>query len=584
MTEHDDRQKTSFELRRRAEALLGKRMPEPEDVSELSPMEIQQLVHELRVHQIELEMQNEELRRAQDLLSESRDGYSDLYDFAPVGYFTLDSHGLILEVNLAGATLLGSARSLLTGKPFQSFLRKEYADTFHLHTQEVLATRARQRCEIKLWKSDGSSFDAQLDSLAVEDTQRRETRCRTIVTDITDRKQMEETREKLEAQLRQAQKLEAIGTLAGGIAHDFNNILAAILGYSEIALEHLRKGIPVRHDLEQILKAACRAKDLVQRILIFSRPGSVQERRPIEIGPIIKEVLQMLKATLPATIELRQDICDTGGAVMADPTQIHQVVVNLCSNAAFAMLEHGGVLEVVLTNMVLHSDMTGLYADLKPGHYVRLTVRDTGKGMDPATLERIFDPYFTTKAAGEGSGLGLPTVHGIVKRHEGAITVVSEPGKGTAFHVLLPRAETAQEAKAHTLAPLPRGTERILFVDDEEALVTMSREILSDLGYEVTTSVKGREALDLFRRQPDAFDLVITDYTMPHVTGADLAKEILRIRADIPIVLCSGHGQRIDQEDVKNMGFSGFVMKPFTMRNLSDAICKALGKGEVRAT
>jgi CheY-like chemotaxis protein len=201
--------------------------------------------------------------------------------------------------------------------------------------------------------------------------------------------------------------------------------------------------------------------------------------------------------------------------------------------------------------------------------------------MDPATLERIFDPYFTTKAAGEGSGLGLPTVHGIVKRHEGAITVVSEPGKGTAFHVLLPRAETAQEAKAHTLAPLPRGTERILFVDDEEALVTMSREILSDLGYEVTASVKGREALDLFRRQPDAFDLVITDYTMPHVTGADLAKEILGIRPDIPIILCSGHGQRIDQENVKNMGFSGFVMKPFTMRNLSDAICRALGKGEV---
>ena len=382
----------------------------------------------------------------------------------------------------------------------------------------------------------------------------------------------------LQSQLRQAQKMEVIGTLAGGIAHDFNNILAAILGYTEMAVEDLPKNTSTHKYLNEVLRAALRAKDLVKQILAFSRQGETQVRQPIEIAPVIKEALKLLRATFPATIELRQQISSHSLTVMVDPTQLHQIVMNLCANAAHAMRDRPGILEVTLGKVELDAASAGVHENLQPGSYVQLSVSDTGHGMDAATLDRIFDPYFTTKEAGEGSGLGLAVVRGIVKRHEGAIRVRSKPERGTVFEILFPRIEKPQEETENELEPPAGGTERILFVDDEEPLATLGEWMLVQLGYHVTARTNSLEAMELFRSDPDAFDLVITDYTMRHMTGVDLAKEMLQIRPDIPIVLCTGYSEMISEVAAKEMGIRAFVMKPLGRQNIARVIRKVLNK------
>jgi PAS domain S-box-containing protein len=373
----------------------------------------------------------------------------------------------------------------------------------------------------------------------------------------------------LETQLRQVQKMEAIGTLAGGIAHDFNNILAAIMGYTEMALYDVPEGNSGRRNLEQVLKAGYRGKDLVKQIITFSR-RSEQERRPMRVSPIVKEALKLLRASLPTTIEIRQNIEAQSGMVLADPTQIHQVLMNLCSNAAYAMRQEGGVLEVNLANVIFDSVDAAPYPDLNPGPYLKLTVSDTGHGMDRAIMERIFEPFFTTKKPGEGTGMGLAVVHGIVKSCGGAIVVESDPRKRTTFEVFFPRIEGDSLKEADSDASIPTGNERILFVDDEEDLVDMVQQMLERLGYSVIAKTSSIEALKIFQAQPDQFDLVITDQTMPHMTGADLAKELMRIRSDIPIVLCTGFSEVINAEEAKTLGIREFVMKPFATREIAE--------------
>jgi nitrogen-specific signal transduction histidine kinase/CheY-like chemotaxis protein len=380
---------------------------------------------------------------------------------------------------------------------------------------------------------------------------------------------------RLEKQLRQAQKMEAIGTLAGGIAHDFNNILTIIIGYAEILLDGVSEENPMRVDLEEVLKAGFRARGLVEQILTFSRQTD-QERRPLQIAPIVKEALKLLRASIPKTIEIRENIATESGMILADPTQIHQVLMNLCTNSAHAMREKGGRLEVGLIDVHLDYETAAQYPDLGPGPYLRLTVSDTGHGMERTVRERIFDPFFTTKGPGEGTGLGLAMVYGIVKSHRGEITVYSEPGKGTTFHVFLPKVEVELIPSTEPLLPLSQGKERILFVDDEEGVVQMGRKMLERLGYEVIISTDGREALEIFRSQPEQIDLVITDQTMPNITGAELAQELMRIRPDIPVILCSGFSELIDQEKAKAMGIREFVMKPIITRDIGETIRRVL--------
>lgn len=389
------------------------------------------------------------------------------------------------------------------------------------------------------------------------------------------RDRKEEEKKKLKARLSQAQKMEAIGTLAGGIAHDFNNILAAIIGYAELAILEVPDGSKVKQDLMEIFKAGNRAKDLVQQILTFSRQSDM-EKKPVRVSRIVKEALKFLRASLPTTIEIRENIEKDIGTIEADPTQIHQILMNLCTNAHHAMREEGGILEVTLTNVDMDAYTIRQYPDISSGPYVRLSVSDTGHGITPDVKERIFDPYFTTKGVGEGTGLGLAVVHGIVKDHAGAITVYSETGKGTTFHIFLPVIEKAEEPKKETMGPLPTGHERILFIDDDPSLVEIGREILGKLGYDVVAKTSSIEALELFREQPDKFDLVITDMTMPNMTGDRLAAELMKIRPDIPTILCSGFSEKMSNEKADALGIKNFLMKPIVMKDLAKTIRKVL--------
>ena len=415
--------------------------------------------------------------------------------------------------------------------------------------------------EISLLRKDGSHVSV-LSSHAVVKQQNKEPELFCIDVDLTETKM-------LEARLRQAQKMEAIGTLSGGIAHDFNNILASMLGYAEVASLDLADEDKAKEMLKRVIIGGKRAKDLVKQILTFSRQQD-QERIPMKISHILVEALRLLKATLPSTIEIRQNVVGYTEIVKADPTRIHQIMMNLCTNAAHAMREDGGVLAVSVANVALDSGFVTEHPGLNVGPYAEITVSDTGHGMAPEVMERIFDPYFTTKEKGVGTGMGLAVVHGIVKSHGGAITAESKPGKGSSFYVYLPVIQEA-EKKPETgdNAPLPTGHARILFIDDEPTLADIGKQALEHLGYDVVAKTSSIEALELFRTKPEQFDLVITDATMPKMTGDRLARELMKIRSDIPIIICTGYSERITEEKTKKMGIKAFAMKPLTIRELA---------------
>ncbi len=386
--------------------------------------------------------------------------------------------------------------------------------------------------------------------------------------DITERK-------KMEAQYRQSQKMEAIGTLAGGIAHDFNNILAAIMGYTELSIEDSARGISVQHNLDQILKSAIRARDLVRQILAFSRKD-MEARAPLQVSPLIKEAIKLLRATLPATIDIRETISRQSGLINANPTQIHQVLMNLCTNAAHAMSENGGVLEIGLSSVFLAERQAADYHDLPEGAYVKVTVSDTGTGIDPHFIDRIFEPFFTTKEFGKGTGMGLAVAHGIVKSCGGDIWVRSNPGKGTTFDVLLPELTDAALEAAPEPPPLLTGTERILLVDDEKMLLDVGQSMLKSLGYQPTVMLSSKSALEWFQKDPDCFDLVITDMTMPHMTGDKLAEKLMHIRPGIPVIMATGYNEKISEEIVRALGIKALIMKPFNRREISQTIRSVL--------
>ncbi len=398
-----------------------------------------------------------------------------------------------------------------------------------------------------------------------------------IVEDITDQIIAQEENIKLEKQLQQAQKMEALGTLAGGIAHDFNNILGGIIGYTELAQDTIPADWPATHDLDKVLNASGRAKDLVDHILAFSRQSKA-ELTQLKISIIVKEALKLLRASLPTTIEIRRHIQAESEIVNADPAQIHQLLMNLCTNAAHAMSDSGGVLEVRLAVFEMDEIMTALHPKLIHGPYLKLTVSDTGSGMSPEVLERIFDPYFTTKEKGEGTGLGLAVVHGIVKGHGGEITFDSELGTGTTFHVYLPKAKETKDMaeKESLISELPTGHEHILIIDDEQTLEDIGKRMLESLGYKVAARTSSIEALELFQSMPDRFDLIITDQTMPNMTGSALAAEVLRIRPDIPVILCTGFSEVITEEKAKAMGIRGFVKKPIAKKEIARIVKEVL--------
>jgi len=370
--------------------------------------------------------------------------------------------------------------------------------------------------------------------------------------------------------------MEAIGTLAGGIAHDFNNILGVIIGYSEMAVQDIEDTELVAHNLDQVLKASHRAKELVQQILTFSHKNDL-EHKPVIINPIVKESLKMLRASLPKTIEIRERITSEMLILMSNPTQIHQILMNLCTNAAHAMDDIGGILEVTLRPWGPEADEEAPDHDLPPGAYLRLTVRDTGHGMAPEVIPKIFDPYFTTKPVGKGTGMGLAVVHGIVQSHNGSISVSSSPADGTLFDIAFPRFLTrgVQDEDSPDL-PAPLADKRILLVDDERLLADLGKQMLERLGYVVDARTDSVQALEDFRENAGEYDLIITDMTMPGITGDVLSREVIRIRPDIPIILCTGYNERINPERAKEIGIAALLMKPLAVNQLARAIHEVL--------
>jgi PAS domain S-box-containing protein len=380
--------------------------------------------------------------------------------------------------------------------------------------------------------------------------------------------------ELFETELRQAQKMEAIGALAGGIAHDFNNILTAIMGYAQLAIQNVEEYSPPYENLEGVLKASARAKDLVKQILTFSRETE-QELQPVRVKPIVKETMNLLRSSLPATIKIVQNI-QGEGIVRSDPTQIHQIMMNLCINAAHAMGEKGGTLQVNLKDVELDADSAPRPPDMKPGKYLLLELIDTGQGISPSTMDRIFEPFFTTKGRDEGTGMGLAVVHGVVKKMGGFIAVDSEVGKGSSFKIYMPSLTREIEPERERELPVQGGTERILFVDDEPALVDMGRQLLERLGYRVTCRTSSVEALKLFQARPHDFDLVITDLTMPKLTGDDFASKILKIRKDFPVILCTGFSSTLAEKKAREIAIRAFVMKPLVIADLARTIRQVL--------
>ena len=392
--------------------------------------------------------------------------------------------------------------------------------------------------------------------------------------DITERRKAERETQKLEAQLRQALKMEAIGTFAGGIAHDFNNILSVIVGYTELALVETSESSPLFDDLQEISRASQRAGDLVKQILTFSRQ-SEQDLQPVQINVIVKEALKLLRSSLPASIEIKPDIA-CNARVLVDPTQIYQVLMNLCANANHAMRETGGVLKVALDEVQLDAEFAIAHPGAKPGPHLKLTVSDSGEGMSVAVLEKIFDPFFTTKGKEEGTGLGLAVVHGVVNSCGGFITVTSAPEMGSTFNVFLPVIKAQNQTGTETKSPLPVGSERVLFVDDEKLLADIGQQMLERYGYSVTARTSSVEALELFKARRDRFDLVITDMTMPNIGGLELVAEILALRPDMPIILCTGFSEKMTPAGAEAAGIKAFLLKPVSLYDLIWTVRKTL--------
>ncbi len=393
--------------------------------------------------------------------------------------------------------------------------------------------------------------------------------------DITIWKQAADERTLLERQLRLSQKMEAIGTMAGGIAHDFNNILTGIIGFAELGRVRAQAGIDCSHYFDEVLRAGGRARDLVKHILTFSNRGE-HAKDSIQIHILVSEILKLIRASTPSTIEIREDIETKCGQIFADPTQVHQVIMNLCTNAVQEMEETGGTLAVSLREKVLTVADLANEPEMVPGSYAAIAISDTGRGIPNLIREKIFDPYFTTKPTNKGTGLGLAMASNIVKSHGGTINLQTEAGKGTTFTVFLPLHQTMPRVKEIPEEAIPTGTEHILLVDDEPAIVEVLVSLLQNLGYRVTSATCSLMALESLRAAPESFDLLITDQTMPQMTGLELSREVTAVRPGLPVILCTGFSRDIDADNAVSLGISGFAMKPVTLREIAHLIRKIL--------
>lgn len=537
---------------------------------EMQPDELARLIGELEIHQIELEVQNQELRKTHLELRESRREFLELFEFAPTGYVTIDRRGYILKANLAAATLLGIPRIHLQATAFTHFLSLEYHDDFHRAIRESDERREARSVELKLRRPDASEQLVKAKISTASEGENNTAPIRIALSDI-------HPPETAEEKLRDNRKMAAIEQLAGGVAHQFNNIMSIILGNTELAVDTLTDHHPAREHLEEIFNASLRARDLVRQLLTFGCK-TAQDMKPCRMAPIIHDTLREIQPTLPKHITLRSRIADALPPVCADSAQIRELLINLCRNAADAMAEKGGVITVGLDPMLLDDRMIGDYPELRPGQHVKLTIRDTGRGMAPAVMARIFEPFFTTESRATATGLGLAVVHGITVRHEGTIRVESAPGRGTTFTLLFPAAISAAASETFSAAKSLRGTERIMIVDDESAVLNLEKQRLARLGYDVVCFSNPAAALENFRNAPAGFDLVITDLTMPKMNGNRLATEILKLRPSIPIILFTGHIEKRFKDKALENDFAAVFTKPVDRVELTETIRRLMDR------
>jgi PAS domain S-box-containing protein len=532
-------------------------------------LRVEERTHELVAAGEELKRRIDERERAEKALLESEERYRSLVERTRDGFFIMEAEtGRLLFGNQSLCEMFGYSREESEHLSIRNGIDAADIKAVNAALDACLTTRKRGGISGKFngRRKDGSRFLA--DASVNVATFQGQPVIQGVVRDVT-------AEERLRQRDHHSQKMEALGTLAGGVAHDFNNILSAMLGYVELVQLQLPRGSAHRRNLAQAGKAAMRARDLIRQILTFSRQSETV-RQPLYVGPIVKEALNLLRATIPATIEIKEDIPADGPPVLSDPTEIHQVIMNLGSNAAQAMRDTGGVLSVTMNPVMVSEEDTVPHPELKTGPHLCLAVKDSGVGMDPMTMARIFEPYFTTRTPDQGTGLGLSVVHGIVSSTGGTILVSSEPGCGSTFRVYWPTSETGVLPSMPLDDGLPRGSEHILLVDDEEALVDIGKQILEFLGYRVTSCSTSSRALRVFSENPWAFDLVITDLTMPHMTGADLSRKMLEIRPDLPIIITTGFAEEEVSDQASDIGVKRFIYKPLVTREIAREIREVL--------
>ncbi|MEN8190511.1 MAG: response regulator [Thermodesulfobacteriota bacterium] len=539
--------------------------------------EIGIIVQQFNQKHRDMEQAIEKLQQSEKSMRESEERYRGVVEDLPALVCSFLQDGTIMFANRAYCNYFGRQPEEMLGVSFLTLIPETEREKV---MTPILALTPEAPCmnhEHQVIAADGTVRWQRWVDRALFDDAGKPVIYQAIGEDITDRKLTEERQEKLEKQLQQAHKMEAIGTLAGGIAHDFNNILGAILGFTDMAKDDVPRGSALYNNLEQVLVAGNRAKDLVAQILAFSRQDK-HAQQPLQPQPIIKEITKFLRSSIPASISIDLDIDEKCGMIKADPTQLHQVVMNLCTNAYQAMEKDGGTLSIGLNRAELTADDLRDEPSLRPGPYVLLAVGDTGPGIEPASLKYIFDPFYTTKEVGKGTGMGLAVVHGIMKNHGGMIRLQTTTGQGTDFHLYFPELLKISEKDSVTEQLIPTGDEQILFVDDETLLVDLGKQLLERLGYSVTALTDSLEALEVFKAQPDRFDLIITDLAMPNMSGTELAREILALREDIPVILCTGYSSIISKDEAFAMGIDEFVMKPVVKKDIAPLIRKVLNR------
>ncbi len=558
--------------------------PLPAGEEEVLKLYNERLVRKLEQKMLRAEFEIKKRQEAEEALKESEEKLRRITASAQDAIIMIDDQGKVSFWNEAAERIFGYSGPEIMKKDLHAVLASQQNyEAYHKNYPRFKETGQGpfldKISELTGKKKDGTEFPIELSLSGVEI--RGKWHGIGIVRDITYRKRIEAEQKAMEKKIQQNQRIEAIGTLAGGIAHDFNNLLSAIIGFTELSLDTVEKGSVMDDNLNEVHIAANRAKELVKQILTVSRQSD-EAVKPTRIDIIAEEVLKLIRSSIPATIEIRQNI-ESDSLIMGNASRVHQILMNLCTNAAYAMEKEGGVLKVGLKDVTIQDAGPLSDFELKPGEYVELTVSDTGAGIPPEVMGSIFEPYFTTKPPGEGTGMGLALVHGIVKSYGGKIAVESELEKGTVFTIHLPITQKCNEVSPYISEELPSGRERILFVDDETSIVRMSSKILEKLGYSVTIKTSSKEALELFRVKPDEFDLVITDMNMPHITGDALSAELMKIRPDIPVILCTGYSKKISDQVVREVGIKALVYKPVVRSDLAKTVRKILDEARVFA-